>query len=48
VVAEGDRPLLDAFLAELREGPRGAHVKQVLVSWEAPRGEFTDFFVRYS
>jgi acylphosphatase len=47
VVAEGDRTLLERFLAELEKGPRGAYVKDVLVSWETPLGEFSDFFVRY-
>jgi acylphosphatase len=47
VVAEGDRDLLEQFLADLRQGPRGARVTDVLVSWEPPRGEFHDFSVRY-
>lgn len=47
VVAEGDRALLEAFLAELRRGPRGARVASALVTWETPRGEFGDFSVRY-
>ncbi len=47
VVAEGDRQELEAFLEELRRGPRGAHVTDVLVSWEEPRGEPDDFSVRY-
>ncbi len=47
VVAEGDRSLLEEFLAELRRGPSGAHVRDVMVSWEQPRGELSDFAVRY-
>jgi acylphosphatase len=47
VVAEGDRQLLEEFLAELRRGPRGARVDDILVSWETFRGEFTEFSVRY-
>jgi acylphosphatase len=47
VVAEGDKDLLDSLLADLRRGPRGAVVTDVLVSWEQPRNEFTDFSVRY-
>ncbi len=47
VVAEGDRRLLDAFLEDLRSGPRGGLVRNVTVGWEAPRGEFEDFSVRY-
>lgn len=48
VVAEGDRSLLEEFLEGLRKGPSGARVTGVMVSWEAVRGEFQDFGVRYS
>lgn len=48
VVAEGDRSLLEEFLRDLRRGPRGGHVRDVMVSWESARGEFPDFSVRYS
>ncbi len=48
VLAEGDRTLLEEFLAELRRGPRGARVTEALVSWEEPRGEFEDFSVRHT
>ena len=47
VVAEGDRTYLLEFLDDLRRGPSGAQVRDVLVSWEAPRGEFADFSIRY-
>jgi acylphosphatase len=47
VVAEGDRRLLEEFLAELKRGPRGAYVRELKVNWEAPRGEFVDFSVRF-
>jgi acylphosphatase len=47
VVAEGRRELLEEFLSDLRKGPPGARVDNVLVSWESPRGEFFDFSVRY-
>jgi acylphosphatase len=47
VVAEGDRALLEELLAELRRGPSGARVRDVMVSWEQARGEFGDFAVRY-
>jgi acylphosphatase len=47
VVAEGDRTLLEGFLADLRRGPRGSRVDSVLVTWEAPRGDFRDFSLRY-
>jgi acylphosphatase len=47
VVAEGDRSLLEQFAAELRKGPRGAYVRGVRINWEAPRGEFRDFSIRF-
>ena len=47
VVAEGDRTALETFLTDLGRGPRGAHVTDLLVSWEEPRGEGDDFFVRH-
>lgn len=47
VVAEGDRSLLDDFLADLKKGPVGARVRDVVVNWEGPRGEFRDFSVRF-
>jgi acylphosphatase len=47
VVAEGDRALLEQFLSDLRRGPSGARVRNVLVSWEKPRNEFGDFSVRF-
>ena len=47
VVAEGDRTQLEEFLAELRRGPSGAHVRSLMASWERPRGEFDDFSVRF-
>jgi len=47
VVAEGDRALLEGFLQELLRGPRGGFVREVVVNWEAVRGEFEDFGVRF-
>lgn len=47
VVAEGDRALLEEFLADLKRGPRSAQVSDVEVSWERPKNEFHDFSVRF-
>jgi len=47
VVAEGNRQCLENFLADLRRGPSGAVVRDLMVSWESARGEFEDFSVRY-
>lgn len=38
VDAEGDRTHLEAFLAFLHRGPRGAHVDGVDVQWSAAAG----------
>lgn len=46
VVAEGDRPILDQFLAALRRGPGGAMVTQVEQEWQAATGEFRRFSVK--
>ncbi len=43
IVAEGDRSALEALIAAVRRGPRGAVVRDVRVDWEdvsAPRQEF--------
>jgi len=46
VLAEGDRPALDRLLAELRRGPRAAHVMEVVVEWGEATHEFSRFMVR--
>ncbi len=38
VVAEGARPAVEAFVAEVRRGPAGAVVEDVRVEWEPPAG----------
>ncbi|MBI2776844.1 MAG: acylphosphatase [Chloroflexi bacterium] len=45
-VAEGPRPVLEAFLDRLRDGPASAVVERVLVAWLAPTGEFASFSIR--
>ncbi len=47
VVAEGEREKLEQLLAQVRKGPRGAHVTNVEVFWEPPTGEFTNFGIRW-
>jgi acylphosphatase len=46
-VAEGPRPVLEAFIAKLREGPPSARVEEVRVAWEDFRGEFPDFKIAW-
>jgi len=43
VVAEGTRSALEALLADVARGPRGARVERVDPTWEAPTGEFERF-----
>ena len=48
VVAEGPRADLNALLAELRRGPRGAHIAHVNTQWAPARGdEAARFEVRF-
>ena len=47
VVAEGDKSLLDDLLAELKKGPVGARVREMVVNWEAPSRKFRDFTIRF-
>lgn len=36
--AEGARPLVDEFMAQMRRGPSGALIQDLFVEWEAPAG----------
>jgi acylphosphatase len=45
-VAEGPRDRLDVLLAELRQGPPGARVEEVVVTRPPATGEATGFGVR--
>lgn len=47
VVAEGDREALENLVAWCHQGPLGAVVERVEVSWEPYQGEFTGFFIAY-
>ena len=43
VVAEGDRGLVEQFIADLRVGPMSAHVTDVRIEWDKPTYEFKGF-----
>ncbi|MHC1566895.1 MAG: acylphosphatase [Candidatus Syntropharchaeia archaeon] len=47
VVAEGEEEDLQKFLDRLREGPRGAMVKGMEVTWEPYRGDMDRFEIVY-
>lgn len=43
VQAEGERAVLEAFLEQIRKGPRLSRVEGVDIRWEEATGEFPDF-----
>jgi acylphosphatase len=45
-VAEGSRPAIESLLAWCRQGPPGARVDSVDVSWKAAAGNFSGFTVK--
>lgn len=47
VEAEGPRADLERFLERLREGPPLAEVRRVDTAWDAHRGEFQDWDLRW-
>jgi acylphosphatase len=44
-IAEGPRPVLEAFASWCAQGPREARVARVLPTWQSARGEHTRFEV---
>ncbi len=42
-VAEGERANVDALIAQMKQGPRGARVDEARVEWEDVTGEFEEF-----
>jgi len=47
VEAEGERAAVEALVGFLHQGPRGAWVDRVAVTWEAHRGELGSFHARH-
>jgi acylphosphatase len=47
VIAEGTRAAVEAFVGDLKRGPRHARVARVDVAWREARGELTGFGIRY-
>ena len=45
--AEGSRPGLELYAGELRQGPRGARVEEVAVTWGPATGRWADFEVDF-
>lgn len=48
VVAEGERPRLEALVAQLELGPSAARVRNVQASYQPATGEYRGFEVRAS
>ncbi|MBN2502025.1 MAG: acylphosphatase [Anaerolineales bacterium] len=46
VLAEGERPDLEALLRRLNRGPSSSYVQDVKHRWEAANGEFERFRIR--
>lgn len=45
VIAEGEKGALEALLVALQNGPRGAHVENVITVWSPATGELAGFRV---
>jgi len=44
--AEGEKPILEKFLEELRYGEVAAQITDIQTTWEEATGEFSGFLVR--
>ncbi len=44
--AEGPQSMLKAFLENLKDGPRLAHVTQIVVDWKAANRQSNEFIIR--
>ena len=47
LVAEGDEPVLERFLAEIRNGSMKNFINQVEISWSHASDTFNEFEIRY-
>ncbi len=45
-LAEGERQVLEQFVAILRRGPRAAHVSEIKFEWQDSLGDLDGFYVR--
>lgn len=43
VLAEGDEKNVDELIKKLKEGPKGAKVKNMQVTWERHKGSYSSF-----
>ncbi len=47
VEVEGEKGLILELFQALRAGPPAAYVRDAQIKWHDPKGEFTDFGVRF-
>ncbi len=47
ILAEGERPRLEAFLKKLETGPPAAKVENLESRWKDYTGEFADFLIAW-
>ncbi|MEO0115796.1 MAG: acylphosphatase [candidate division WOR-3 bacterium] len=47
VVVEGEKENILQLIERLKQGPPAAKVKEVNVTWQTYRGEFSDFSIRW-
>jgi acylphosphatase len=47
VLAEGERPKLEAFLKKLEAGPSAAKIEDLVARWKDYTGEFADFRIAW-
>jgi acylphosphatase len=46
IEVEGDRSLLEIFIAELKVGPRSAHIKDLHIEWQPYENQYSSFEIR--
>ena len=46
IEAEGDRSAVESLIAEVKVGPRSAHVGDLRITWKEPEHTFESFHIR--
>ncbi len=47
IYAEGEKTVLDEFIAEVKEGPAFGYVSDIDIDWLEPSGRFSGFDIRF-
>ena len=47
VVCEGEERIIKKFILKIAGGPLGGHVRDNVVEWTEPTGEFSNFEIRF-